>query len=199
MPPRQAREEDDGSAPSAASPVEQQECSVCIEHYDTDAPAPGDADLRPRVLACGHTLCSACVASILGDPPLARVCPHCRHALPAGEAASVPLDFGIIDAMRARSAAAAAGGSVSAPFVDGHLLSQRGSIDRSTDGVDIAPMTPIAPQSQDAHLLSTISASHLEILREYLGDVQMVSREGRPRGEERIEATPRHLTSSRSY
>lgn len=50
-------------------------CQVCCEHY-TEA-----EERSPRVSPCGHTLCHACITSILAiaDPN----CPFCKHWYPA--------------------------------------------------------------------------------------------------------------------
>ena len=47
------------------------ECDVCYLQYNEER--------RPKILSCGHTLCSICLLTIMRDRFLALKCPTCRE------------------------------------------------------------------------------------------------------------------------
>ena len=48
------------------------QCTVCLNEYD-------DKKTDPRVLQCGHTICSNCVKTILSGS--SKECPLCKSRL----------------------------------------------------------------------------------------------------------------------
>ncbi|XP_063606234.1 ankyrin repeat domain-containing protein 17-like isoform X1 [Penaeus indicus] len=62
------------------------ECEVCLEDYDKN-------ERRPRILSCGHSLCTSCITETLNHGPLK--CPFCRspHVVNVRFAAEVPVNF----------------------------------------------------------------------------------------------------------
>nr|XP_032836674.1 RING finger protein 223-like [Petromyzon marinus] len=105
--PRVHRGHGDGSEPRSRGQVEtgprgpqprdeaelpqRGECPVCYHHYD-------NAFRTPKLLACGHTFCVACLARVVGPRPLPRpaslCCPLCRcpSRLPPRGAPGLPPD-----------------------------------------------------------------------------------------------------------
>eukprot|EP01059_Diplonema_ambulator_P001680 TRINITY_DN11420_c0_g1_i1.p1 TRINITY_DN11420_c0_g1~~TRINITY_DN11420_c0_g1_i1.p1 ORF type:complete len:235 (+),score=37.88 TRINITY_DN11420_c0_g1_i1:23-706(+) len=71
------------------------ECPVCLVQYATSPYAR-----QPRLLGCGHTLCSKCLSILLrrrrGDVDLS--CPCCRSACKEPER-GFPLNFALIEAL----------------------------------------------------------------------------------------------------
>ncbi|XP_071512656.1 uncharacterized protein [Panulirus ornatus] len=59
-------------------------CEVCLGQY-------GERGRWPRVLQCGHTLCSLCVVHVLKRG--AAMCPFCFSKYPANTPSEVPLNY----------------------------------------------------------------------------------------------------------
>lgn len=73
-----------------------QDCPVCMEQYDNE-------ERCPRCLSCGHTLCTTCVAAIIGRGPLD--CPFCRntHFFPVTSAKDVPVNYTVVSILQEAS------------------------------------------------------------------------------------------------
>jgi len=67
------------------------ECSICLESYNEN-------EKCPRVLACGHTFCSACLANWTKDNEVE--CPTCRRKTPSDD---VPKNFAVLQMLAAQS------------------------------------------------------------------------------------------------
>ena len=126
---KQRVEESAAAAPAAAHAVptnaaapahaldEACECCVCTHAYATAPPAVG-ADHRPRMLMCGHGVCTDCAARIINDGAI--TCPECREQrsilLPGGVAAAaltkadwaalLPLNRDLVKSIKSQQSAA---------------------------------------------------------------------------------------------
>ena len=96
-------------------------CHICYEEYGS-----GESNLRPRMLPCGHTLCTGCLGKckllsivrvltctqsvqlglytgrVLQFSAAPHQCPTCRRLLPAGNSdpESYPLNYALEDSLR---------------------------------------------------------------------------------------------------
>ena len=74
--------------PMASRVLEYPSCPTCYESFD-------DQDFCPRILRCGHTVCSFCLGNLIRYNTDTICCPICRktmYLLPAG-VAEVPKNF----------------------------------------------------------------------------------------------------------
>ncbi|XP_045116688.1 ankyrin repeat domain-containing protein 50-like isoform X3 [Portunus trituberculatus] len=62
------------------------ECNVCYEDYDT-------RDRRPRVLSCGHSLCTTCISMMLGTGRLVCALCRCAHNSRINRATDLPVNY----------------------------------------------------------------------------------------------------------
>lgn len=72
----------------ASRGLEYPSCPTCYERFD-------DQDFCPRILRCGHTVCSSCLGNLIRYNTDTICCPICRNKmyfLPAG-VAEVPKNF----------------------------------------------------------------------------------------------------------
>lgn len=70
------------------------ECSICYEVFDGQAHCP-------RLLSCGHTLCSRCIDRLIKENAIN--CPTCRNTVPvATGAAALPKNFALLDILENR-------------------------------------------------------------------------------------------------
>ncbi|CAL4230361.1 unnamed protein product, partial [Meganyctiphanes norvegica] len=71
--------------------MEENECIVCFSRYD-------DKEQRPRVLHCGHTLCSKCLkTAIRGNT---KMCPKCIQKYSALNVKDLPVNFSLENMMK---------------------------------------------------------------------------------------------------
>lgn len=68
------------------------ECKICHIPYDED-------DHRPRSAQCGHELCTACLRSLITNG--LYCCPKCREVTKINVPDDLPVNFGLIDVIRA--------------------------------------------------------------------------------------------------
>ncbi|KAG7169278.1 E3 ubiquitin-protein ligase TRIM13-like 1, partial [Homarus americanus] len=64
-----------------------EECKVCLNNFD-------EIDRRPRILPCGHTFCSPCLADMIKNALF--LCPSCRadhSALATTDVTELPINF----------------------------------------------------------------------------------------------------------
>lgn len=73
-------------------------CPICFESY-------GEAAVPRLLVACGHTVCEACMAAMLAPLPLRNGgkrmgCPICRKAcrVQRGAASALPMNYAILGA-----------------------------------------------------------------------------------------------------
>ena len=74
--------------PMASRGLECPTCPTCYERFD-------DQDFCPRILRCGHSVCSSCLGNLICYSTYTICCPICRnkmYLLPAG-VAKVPKNF----------------------------------------------------------------------------------------------------------
>lgn len=75
------------------------ECTICTVAYVLGA----TPDRRPRVLSCGHTLCSHCISQLIDIAQSELICPQCRQTTvlvvnkDVGSDNLPPLNFGLIE------------------------------------------------------------------------------------------------------
>ena len=65
------------------------DCTLCDERFSSA--------VVPRVLSCGHTLCTTCVV-VFGVKGTALVCPFCQTVTPnfGGDATVLPTNFTLV-------------------------------------------------------------------------------------------------------
>ncbi|CAL4149346.1 unnamed protein product, partial [Meganyctiphanes norvegica] len=68
------------------------ECKICHVPYDEE-------DHRPRHAPCGHEYCSACIKALIKDNIFE--CPKCRQKNKVCTPDDMPVNFGLIDVIRA--------------------------------------------------------------------------------------------------
>ncbi|CAL4140718.1 unnamed protein product [Meganyctiphanes norvegica] len=68
------------------------ECKICHIHYDEE-------EHRPRNAPCGHEFCTVCISALIKDSLF--VCPKCRQKNRINVANDMPVNFGLIDVIRA--------------------------------------------------------------------------------------------------
>ncbi|CAL4060498.1 unnamed protein product [Meganyctiphanes norvegica] len=68
------------------------ECKVCHVPYDEE-------DHRPRHAPCGHEYCPACIKALIKDNIFE--CPKCRQKNKVDDAEDMPVNFGLIEVVRA--------------------------------------------------------------------------------------------------
>ncbi|CAL4117193.1 unnamed protein product, partial [Meganyctiphanes norvegica] len=62
------------------------ECIVCFSQYD-------EKEHRPRVMICGHTLCSLCLERAIRED--GKKCPKCRKLYSASHVEELPVNFSL--------------------------------------------------------------------------------------------------------
>ena len=60
------------------------DCSICLETFKT-----------PRILPCGHTLCTECLESLMTAEISQRSCPECRKAIPTQGIEEFPVNYAL--------------------------------------------------------------------------------------------------------
>ncbi|CAL4130306.1 unnamed protein product, partial [Meganyctiphanes norvegica] len=68
------------------------ECEICHQAVDEGARCP-------RVLGCGHSLCTACIAALIQITSL--TCPCCRKVFQVASVEQLPVNFGMTKILRA--------------------------------------------------------------------------------------------------
>ncbi|XP_075259190.1 uncharacterized protein LOC142351015 isoform X2 [Convolutriloba macropyga] len=64
------------------------DCSICLETFKT-----------PRILPCGHTLCTECLESLMTAEISQRSCPECRKAIPTQGIEEFPVNYALTSAI----------------------------------------------------------------------------------------------------
>lgn len=78
------------------------ECLVCLQSYD-------EAQHRPMMLPCGHTICVSDLRSLLTGPRSNPLCPLCRSPLPTTQPADkFPTNYQLLQAQASAASTAAA-------------------------------------------------------------------------------------------
>ncbi|CAL4125484.1 unnamed protein product, partial [Meganyctiphanes norvegica] len=67
--------------------MEETECIVCFSHYDEE-------EHRPRVMPCGHTLCSDCLERAIRED--SKMCPKCRARYSASNVDDLSVNFSLM-------------------------------------------------------------------------------------------------------
>ncbi|CAL4082239.1 unnamed protein product [Meganyctiphanes norvegica] len=68
------------------------ECKICHVPYDEE-------EHRPRHAPCGHEICTACIGALIKDSIFE--CPKCRQKNKIDAPNNMPINFGLIDVIRA--------------------------------------------------------------------------------------------------
>ncbi|CAL4151186.1 unnamed protein product, partial [Meganyctiphanes norvegica] len=68
------------------------ECKLCHVTYDEE-------EHRPRNALCGHEYCTVCIKALIKDSIF--MCPKCRQKNNVDAAEDMPVNFGLIDVVRA--------------------------------------------------------------------------------------------------
>ena len=72
-------------------------CPVCFEAYK-------EANHAPRVLACGHTICTPCLITIISAPKEQSKCPECRIKINSTKAVNFPINYTVLQLVNNYSA-----------------------------------------------------------------------------------------------
>ena len=77
--------------PMASRGLEYPSCPTCYERFD-------DQDFCPRILRCGHTVCSSCLENVICYNTDTICCPICRNKIHLSRArvAGVPKNFALL-------------------------------------------------------------------------------------------------------
>lgn len=72
------------------------DCTICMETF-------GEKKQRPRILPCGHTLCTKCIdqSIVIGN----KSCPTCRKPYKASKVSDIPVNFLVEDILKEKLSA----------------------------------------------------------------------------------------------